>query len=135
MKAEEDHLALIKEWNADRLLEDNVNAPVPYDKIKAETVESQERATGAKELFNSDNIDLKSELNPKEIVAASRLLFMSERRGMPGFEHFVTNLLRLKVSNARKGRREYIEGLHAEEKKEQGRDMSPILELFRNNDR
>jgi hypothetical protein len=125
----DDQEKILKRWGADKLLEDNFNKRVSVEQIDANT-EAQSHS-GVHELLTPQSIDLKSELNPKEVVAATRLLFISERYDMPGFEHFVNNLLRLKVSLMRKGRREYIEGLHAEEKKEQGRDLTPIAALMR----
>jgi hypothetical protein len=103
-------------------------------KRTAESVEqefaAQQEQSGVKELFNAKNIEMKSELNNKEVVAATRLLFMGERYDIPAYGHFVDNFLRLKVSTLRKGRREYIEGLHAEEKKEAGKDLSPMMALM-----
>ena len=125
---QEQQRAILKKWGADELLENSLSKKVDEQDMKQEMFE--QGRTGSRELLTGDNIDLKSDLNGKEIVAASRLLFMSERYEMPAFKHFVTNILRLKVSNMRKGRTEYIEGLHAEEKKEAGKDWSPIQALM-----
>jgi len=119
---------LAQQGTGGRLIEEQFEHKRSEESIRTEISGAQK--TGSKELLTGDDIDLKTELNHKEIIAASRLLFMSERYEMPVFTHFVTNYLRLKVSKDRKGRREYIEGLHAEEKKEAGRDLSPLGALL-----
>jgi len=93
----------------------------------------QNKRVGVAPLINGDDIDLKTELSNKEIVAAARLKFISERYDMPAFGHFVDDFLRLRVSLARKGRREFIEGLHADEKRDQTiRDLTPLGALMQN---
>jgi hypothetical protein len=119
---------LAQQGTGGQLIEEQFEHKRSEESIRTEI--SASAKTGSKELLTGDDIDLKTELNHKEIIAASRLLFMSERYEMPVFTHFVTNYLRLKVSKDRKGRREYIEGLHAEEKKEAGRDLSPLGSLL-----
>lgn len=85
---------------------------------------------GVNELFSGDGIALKTELNTLETIRFSQLLFMANRYQIAGIDHFVNNLLQLKVSLNRKGRMEFIQGLHAEEKRMMGQDMSPIQALM-----
>lgn len=114
--------------DAEQLLEEQFEKKKSEDQIRTE-IAGQTEGT-VRDLVTGQDIDLKSELNTKEIVAATRLLFMSERYQMPHFTHFVNNFLRLRVSKERKGRVEFIQGLHATEKKEQGKDLTPLAQLI-----
>jgi len=99
-----------------------------FDKtITQEDIEAQQQAQannkddnhGSKELFDDSKIELKTELSPVETVAIARLRFMANRYDIPAFRVFTDDIMKLKVSNRRQGRKEFIQGLHAEEKRQQ----------------
>lgn len=92
---------------------------------------ADERKSGASALFEDQNIDLKTELTQHEILRVAQLRFMSSRYHMQGVDAFLDNFLRLKVSKDRRGRGEFIQGLHAEERREKGADLSPLQALFK----
>lgn len=116
--------AILDEWGADMLLEDYSKKTVDMGKLEEEADKQQK--TGAKALLNKEDIELKTELLPIEVLAISRLLFISERHNIKGLDQFVKRLLELKVSQHRKGRQEFIQGLHAEERRQAGGDLSPL---------
>ena len=110
------------------LLEQSFDKRLTEDEINLLAEENGRR--GVTELFTADGIALKTELNSVETVRFSQLLFMANRYEIAGIDQFVNNLLQLKVSLARKGRSEFIQGLHAEERRMMGQDMSPIQALM-----
>lgn len=63
-----------------------------------------------KELFKDKNLDFITELTDREIRAISIILFLADYAELPEFKTFISNVMRLKVSKNRKGRKEYIEG-------------------------
>lgn len=70
-------------------------------------------------LLEKDDVEMKTELNDKEILTISKLRFVSDRYEVPALRDFTDNLMILKVSRNRKGRTEFIQGLHADERREQ----------------
>jgi hypothetical protein len=121
---EEQQKAILAEWGADVLLEDHTKKTVDMEKLEQEA--EKQTKTGAKALLNKEDIELKTELLPIEILAISRLLFIAERHNISGLDRFTKRLLELKVSQYRKGRSEFIQGLHAEERRQVGGDLSPL---------
>lgn len=121
---EDQQKAILEDWGADVLLEDHSKKTIDMSAVEEEA-EAQSKS-GAKTLLNKEDIELKTELTPIEVMAVSRLLFVSERYNINGINQFIGKLLELKVSQNRKGRREFIEGLHAEERRQSGGDLSPI---------
>lgn len=119
---------LLRMLGDEGLLEDSFRKEINAEDVKKES--EREASNSISELLSADNIELKTDLFPKEVVAASQLLFMAERYGIEGLDHFVHNLFKLKVSMMRRGRREFVEGLHAEEKRERGPDMTPLSALL-----
>ena len=89
-----------------------------------------DRKKGAVALFDPQEIDLKTELNQFEIMKIAQLSFMAERYKSKNIKHFLQHFLRLKVSKDRKGRREFIEGLHAEERSAQNQSMGPLQKIL-----
>ena len=120
----EQQAEMLKEWGAESLLEDHSKKVIDVQQMDDE-LEAQSKS-GAKALLNKEDIELKTELTPIEVMAASRLLFVADRYDIQGIDQFMSQLLQLKVSQNRKGRREFIEGLHAEERRQTGSDLSPI---------
>lgn len=106
------------------LMESSFNKEHEVTELKNEI--EDEKKSSAAALFNSDDIDLKTELTQKEILSISKLMFIKERYDIPHIDVFINKLLRLKISKERKGRNEFIQGLHAEERKQQGGDLTPI---------
>lgn len=70
-------------------------------------------------LLDKEDIEVKTELNDKEILTMSKLLLISDRYDVPVLRDFTDNLMLLKISRGRKGRTEFIQGLHADERREQ----------------
>lgn len=64
-----------------------------------------------KELFNKDDIELKTELNEEEISIIARLKFLCDELGLDNFRKSLFYLMELKVSHKRKGRKEYLDGI------------------------
>lgn len=106
------------------LLESSFNKEKEVNDIKKEVEDKNNSSVGA--LFSSQDIDLKTELTNKEILAISKLLFVSKQYNIKNIDVFINKLLRLKISKERRGRNEFIQGLHAEERKNNGQDLSPI---------
>lgn len=124
-KPDPELLAMLEE---EGLIENSFKKEVTAEQIEEESKPRTENTVA--ELFNAENIELKTDLYPKEVVAAAQIMFMAERYDIGGLDHFVHNLLKLKVSQLRRGRREFVEGLHAEEKKERGPDLTPLGALL-----
>lgn len=120
--------AIIKQWGADKLIEDSFKKSANYETIVQEANEVAQ--SNISSLFNSAEIEQKTELNTDEVLVISRLLFASQRYSLVGVDEFINNLLRLKVSHQRRGRREFIEGLHAEERRGMARDAGPIASFM-----
>lgn len=101
------------------LLEETFDKRLSMEELQ-QSVNHEPEKTGAAVLFDSKDIALKTDLSPREVVAASKLLFIANRYHIDGLSDFIYDLLRLKVSQYRKGRGEFIQGLHAEERRQQG---------------
>lgn len=110
-----------KGLSEEALLEQVFDRTITQEDIdkEAQSREAQD-IHGSKELFNDRHIELKTELLPVEIVAITQIRFMADRYDIPAFRVFTDDMMKLKVSNRRQGRREFIQGLHAEEKRVQG---------------
>ena len=70
-------------------------------------------------LLDKKDVEVKTELNDAEIVNISKLRFIADRYHVPVLKDFTDNLMTLKISRNRKGRTEFIQGLHADERREQ----------------
>jgi hypothetical protein len=70
-------------------------------------------------LIDKEDVEVKTELNDQEILSISKLRFIAERYDVPVLNEFTDNLMTLKISRKRKGRQEFIQGLHADERREQ----------------
>ena len=70
-------------------------------------------------LLDKEDVEVKTELNDAEILTISKLRFVADRYGIPVLRDFTDNLMTLKISRNRKGRTEFIQGLHADERREQ----------------
>lgn len=112
----------------EELIENEFNKDVHEEEIEAEIKETESKSVGA--LFNTQNISLKTELNGKEPMLFSTGKVISQRFQINELDVWLNHVLEFKVSNERKGRREYIEGLHAQEKREQGGERSPLMNLL-----
>lgn len=69
-------------------------------------------------LLDKEDVEVKTELNDQEILTISKLRFVAERYEVPVLRDFTDNLMTLKISRHRKGRTEFIQGLHADERRE-----------------
>lgn len=100
------------------LLENVFDKRVTDDDVQREMyLESNKNDSGR--LLDKKDVEVKTELNDVEIVTISKLRFMAERYRVPVLNEFTNNLMTLKISRARKGRTEFIQGLHADERREQ----------------
>lgn len=89
------------------------------DRDIARKQEDELRRNDSGRLLEKDDVEVKTELNDKEILAISKLRFISDRYEVPALYDFTENLMTLKISRNRKGRIEFIQGLHADERREQ----------------
>jgi len=69
-------------------------------------------------LLDKEDVEVKTELNDAEILTMSKLLLISDRYDVPVLREFTYNLMTLKISRNRKGRTEFIQGLHADERRD-----------------
>jgi len=69
-------------------------------------------------LLDKEDVEVKTELNDQEILTISKLRFVADRYEIPVLRDFTDNLMTLKISRHRKGRTEFIQGLHADERRE-----------------
>jgi hypothetical protein len=82
----------------------------------------------SKELFNRDNIDLKTEVSHDEINHISRLRFLQKKYGIQNVDVIIDSFLTLRVSKSRKSRAEFIKALNNETETESGKGFwSKIL--------
>lgn len=101
----------IKFPSPDPLLENQLNVQLePETHIKSVS----------KELFSVGDIDLKTEVTHNEINAITKLRFLQNKFGVANINNLIDSLLSLRVSKARKSRREFIDSLQAERRNEQG---------------
>jgi hypothetical protein len=71
-----------------------------------------------KELFKDKNLSYITELSDKEIRAVAIIKWLGKYAEIPDWDDFIDNILRLKVSKGRKGRKEFIEGFIGLKEKE-----------------
>lgn len=80
----------------------------------AEASQSKEVLT-SKELFRADkeNVDIKTDINWQEIILINKLIFnnaiLKEAGLDPVYDGFIEHYLRLKISNERKSRGEFVD--------------------------
>jgi len=77
-----------------------------------------ERLQIAKELFTEDNIDMKTEMEDREINAFSRGEFIKEIFGLDSLGVFINKFERLRVSKKREGRKEFVQCVKGQEKED-----------------
>lgn len=73
----------------------------------------------SKDLFTQGNINLKTELNDKEISYITKIQFMQEMYGMHTLDNAVNQFKQLRVSKDRKSRAEFINAVGGEAKKQE----------------
>lgn len=81
----------------------------------------------SKELFNSDKIDVKTELSHDEINMVTKLRFLERKFKLRNIDVLVGSLLTLRVSKDRKSRSEFIQALRSED---QDAQQSGFLKKF-----
>lgn len=71
---------------------------------------------GMKELFNIDekNIDIKTELEDREIRQITRLLFISKEFKITGMKKYLEVFMRLRLSKTRQSRKEIVDMIKAD---------------------
>ena len=77
-----------------------------------------------KELFKDKNLSYITDLTDKEIRAVAIIKWLGKYAEIPEWDEFINNILRLKVSRGRKGRKEFIEGFIGLKEKEQLRQQN-----------
>lgn len=110
------------------LLENVFDKRVTDEQIDQEIREERSRNDSGR-LLDKKDVEVKTELNDKEIVTISKLRFVADRYDLPVLNDFTNNLMTLKISRNRKGRSEFIQGLHADERREQP-DQSFLSKIF-----
>jgi len=100
------------------LLENVFDKRITDEQVQAERKNEESRNDSGR-LLDKKDVEVKTELNDAEIITITKLRFISERYGMPVLKEFTDNLMLLKISRNRKGRSEFIQGLHADERREQ----------------
>ena len=99
------------------LLENVFDKRVTDADVQQEQADMNSQAS-SKALIDKKDIEVKTELNSSEITAMSKLLLIAERHNAPIIGRYLENLMTLKISHKRQGRREFIQGLHADERRE-----------------
>jgi hypothetical protein len=88
--------------------------------LSQEVVQETNIKTVSKELFNRQNIELKTEVSHNEINHVAKLKFLQERFGVANIDVLCDNFLALRVSKDRKSRGEFVSSLQADNKAQQG---------------
>ena len=70
----------------------------------------------AKELFTKENIEMKTELSDAEIRIFSRASFFGDIFAIDCVKIYIDRFMRLRVSKAREGRKEFVETVKNREK-------------------
>lgn len=69
-------------------------------------------AIASKELFKSENIELRTDINDEEIINITKLKFnnkiLQKHKLKPVFEDYINDFMKLKVSKDRKSRGEFV---------------------------
>lgn len=99
------------------LLENVFDKRITDDDVQREMAVETRNDSGR--LLDKEDVEVKTELNDAEILTMSKLLLISDRYSVPVLREFTDNLMTLKISRNRKGRTEFIQGLHADERREQ----------------
>lgn len=125
---EEQKKEIVNALQGEELLENSFEKKMSEKELNY--LSEQQNKRGVTQLFENEGIKLKTELTPQETVLFSQLMFITDRYKISGADKFINNMLELKVSLNRKGRREFIEGLHAEERRDQNKDLSPFQAIM-----
>lgn len=73
--------------------------------------EEEKQENVSKELFNKDDIKVKTEVNNEEIKAIAKINFICDYLELKRFPNMVKEFLELRVSHKRKSRGEFIKSL------------------------
>lgn len=74
----------------------------------------------SKELFNKENIDLKTEVSHDEINHITKIRFLQNKFEVDNVDILLKSFLNLRVSKKRQSRREFIDALQTENRNAQG---------------
>ena len=88
-----------------------------------------ERLQIAKELFTEENIDMKTEMDDREINLISRAEFIKDIFALDSLGIFIDKFERLRVSKKREGRKEFVETVKNQNKEESG--LGNLASLFK----
>lgn len=83
-------------------------------------------------LFNTDNMPMKSDLQPKQITAIARGKVFADRFQSKSMNSLINHVLELSVSKNRKGRQEFVDLMQStkDEDETQGLDKNMFQRLF-----
>ena len=111
-------ISVNKEVENLELLENVFDKRVTDEQVQQQIKQEQNKNDSGR-LLDKKDVEVKTELNDKEIVTIAKLDFISDRYHIPVLKEFTHNIMMLKISRHRKGRTEFIQGLHADERREQ----------------
>ncbi len=81
----------------------------------------------SKELFSSEDIDVKTEVSYDEINMISKIRFLEHKFGIKNVGPLLKSFLSLRVSLARKSRKEFITGIRGEDANQQEEDRRGLM--------
>lgn len=111
------------------LMENVFDKRVTNEQVDAEIKKEQNKNDSGR-LLDKKDVEVKTELNDVEIVTIAKLDFIAERYKIPALNEFTNKLMTLKISRNRKGRGEFIQGLHADERRDTGGEQGFFSKLF-----
>lgn len=98
----------------------NANAGLLENTLQMEVDQEHHVKSVSKELFNRENIDLKTEVSHDEINHVTKIRFLQDKFGVDNVDILLKSFLNLRVSKKRQSRREFIEALQTENRNSQG---------------
>ena len=113
-----------------KLLESVFDKRITEEEAQAQAQQENTRNDSGR-LLDKKDVEVKTELNDKEIISISKMLMIDTRYDVPVVKDFVEDLMTLKISRGRKGRTEFIQGLHADERREEP-SQSWLSKIFGN---
>lgn len=88
--------------------------------LQSEVEQEHHVKSVSKELFNKENIDLKTEVSHDEINQITKIRFLQDKFEVANVNILLKSFLNLRVSKKRQSRREFIDALQTENRNAQG---------------
>lgn len=102
------------------------------DDLQSEVESEHHVKSVAKELFNKENIDLKTDVSHDEIMQITKIRFLETSFRVENVDVLLKSFLNLRVSKERKSRKEFVDTLQTENRNQQGMGFGAKLSgLFR----